>query len=346
MVKITAANRQIWKDFYKTAMAFRDMKPWEWMDDSDIFGVQDPASGEIGYCCVMGAAKEVFALGIYLGEEGFHSYLNILFNADGFEDDMISAGLEQKIIKIEFVNNNEITKDEKEIYKELGLKFRGKNQWVSPRLFLPAYMPRTLTDEQALFSTHVLWQAMEVAEQCKENDEFLYEDEEKIMVRVPEKMNNTLNWKNRWLEEPEEAETEPKQAIDPTIIANLKEKLPVKEAALCFSLGYFPGGILSGEGESHPFFARLALWISYGSGMILGFNTFSPKAYDTEFDDFIFKTFQNIGFIPSQILTNSHYAAESMESIAESLDIDLIMAPDIKEFTDAMEGLKSMMGGM
>jgi len=346
MIKITAANRQIWKDFYKTAMAFRDMKPWEWMDDSDIFGVKDPASGEIGYCCVMGAAKEVFALGIYLGDEGFHSYLNILFNADGFEDDMISAGLEQKIIKIEFVNSNEITKDEKKIYKELDLKFRGKNQWISPRLFLPSYMPRILTDEQALFSTHVLWQAMEVAEQFREDEQVLYENDEQIMVRIPEKRDGALNWANRWLDEPEEVEDAPKQTVDPEVAADLKTKLPVKEAALCFSLGYFPGGILSGEGESHPFFARLALWISYGSGMILGFNTFSPKSYDNEFHDFVFQTFHNIGFIPSQILINSHYAAENMTPVTQALDIDLIMAPDIKEFTDAIEGLKSIMGGL
>ena len=49
---------QEWKSLYKAAIEFKKLAPWSWMYDTDIFGVKDPVSGKIGYCCIMGAIRQ------------------------------------------------------------------------------------------------------------------------------------------------------------------------------------------------------------------------------------------------------------------------------------------------
>ena len=56
-----------WSSLFAAANAFRELGPWEWMNDNQVFGVKDPATGEVAWCAVLGMWGEVFGLAAYLG---------------------------------------------------------------------------------------------------------------------------------------------------------------------------------------------------------------------------------------------------------------------------------------
>jgi len=50
------------KKLYDLAYEFEKLRCWEYMDDTDLFGVMRPSDGLIAYVCILGAAGEVFGL--------------------------------------------------------------------------------------------------------------------------------------------------------------------------------------------------------------------------------------------------------------------------------------------
>ena len=59
------------------AFGFRKTEAWKELNDANIFAVR-LSNGKTVYCSIMGNGGEHHSLGIYIGEEGFSSYLRIL----------------------------------------------------------------------------------------------------------------------------------------------------------------------------------------------------------------------------------------------------------------------------
>jgi hypothetical protein len=53
----------------KLARYIQQQTPWEFMEEKDVFGVQDPDTGDLGFVSVMGALGEYTAIAVYRGVE-------------------------------------------------------------------------------------------------------------------------------------------------------------------------------------------------------------------------------------------------------------------------------------
>jgi hypothetical protein len=166
-MKIPSCPLPVWKNLYDAALAFRDIEPWEWMSDTDVFGVQNPENGEIGYCCVLGELGEVLGLVAYLGTKGLEQHRNI-------QSGKLHAGspefiYSQHCLTAWFGDRNELEQTDLKVVKQLGLKFHGSNAWPQFRTFQPGYYPWHLTESEARYLTMCLEQARHIA-LCLEND--------------------------------------------------------------------------------------------------------------------------------------------------------------------------------
>lgn len=78
MEKVNQPTQAEWRALYEAAVSFKRASCWEWMYDDDIFGVANPETGEVAYCCIMGNAGEHFGIAAYLGAEGLDGVLGLL----------------------------------------------------------------------------------------------------------------------------------------------------------------------------------------------------------------------------------------------------------------------------
>ena len=328
-MKVTTKNRQIWKDLFEAAIAFREQKSWTWLVDRDLFGVKDPNSDMVGYCCVMGRLGEVYALGVYLGKEGYQSYIDLATAYASEELDQMAIMREQLMLKVEFVNNNEVDKVDKAVYKALGLKFRGRHQYVQVREMLPGFLPWYINEEQAVFLTYVLQQALDVTERAKTNPQLMKSADENLLVRVSTKENQNLVWKDTYQEEPDKDFTDEERVLNPFLVKKITS-LKKKAAAICFSYFYIPSPVK--DGKKRPFFSKIALWMVYGSGMIISQEIVRPDAPPEKIDAAFIDLFEQIEIIPTQIIVNTDMAEITAAPIANAFDLELIHAPEEEVF--------------
>ncbi len=160
-----------WKALYEAAAEFRKAAPWEWVKETDVFGVRNPKTGEVGYCCLMGELGEMLAMAVYEGTEGLQGYLKI--RRGQIKPGNPDALYVQKCLMLSFENKKLLQEDDLEIIDELGLAFRGRNAWPVFRSYKPGYFPWFLNRDEVLYMTIALRQAMDVFIRMKHDAELL-----------------------------------------------------------------------------------------------------------------------------------------------------------------------------
>jgi len=186
-----------WRKLYQAAREFYELAPWEWVTDADMFGVQDPETGEIGYLCMLGNAGQVVGLVAYLGREGYDSYLRI--RAADLETFDWELAVAQRCLHLSFQDRDELTTRDLAVIRQLGLRFRGRGTWPVFRSLRPGYQPWYLEAGEARFLALALTQAQEVARRMA--------DDPGLLDRVPPgyclvrvlRDKGADNWKDEWL---------------------------------------------------------------------------------------------------------------------------------------------------
>ena len=155
---------------YQLAFAFRQVKLWKRLYDSELFAVTLPDGG-IGYCCVMGFGGEHLSLALYVGSKGLDSY-RLLQEAGSTEMHPLKsyeAMLSQSCLQCSFESKDFLSPQElssvRSYASEHRISFRGANAFPQFMSFRPATHPWPISDQadvQQLIAA--LEAALEVAE--------------------------------------------------------------------------------------------------------------------------------------------------------------------------------------
>ena len=333
---------QEWKDLYEAAIQFKKMKCWDWMWDSDIFGVQNPVNGEIGYCCIMGGAGEHFALAVYQGSEGLNGYLALQSGIKLSLQGILSL---QKLLMASFEDREFLQKEDFQLIKKFNLKFSGPNSWPLFRSYQPGFHPWYLTGEEARYLTLCLWQAIDVSLRFKDDPKKITSPMgNRYLVRVSKKGKTGLSWRDMWMEplplQKGEIIVEP---VDEVRLEKIKRRIPNRQGV--WEVDYFYYSEPIREKEERPFYPYITLWVDQHSGFILSYDLAEPAKCMSEFQRNFFKLAEKRKILPREILVKREETLKLLEPITSELGINLKMVKKLKMLEEAQESMRNFNTG-
>jgi len=334
-----------WQKLYQAAIRVKEIAFWEWMTETDIFGVQNPETEQLGFVSVMGMLGEHLALSVYLGAEGLYSFWGFQQLVDTVPPEVIPEVMLGLLhLQASFEDRNELTNQDRGIIKELGLKFRGRQAWPMFRSYRPGFLPWYLEAWEVRFLTHALEQAVEVGLRFEEDSAMLdTANDDSYLVRTPQEEEGSLMWVDRIVTV---APPEPKPISIVMDVDTFEEVKRLPRGQHLLEIDCFTMPTRIEEKGTRPYFPYILLVIDGNSGLILGSEMLRPEPSLEEMWGSVPMTlvsqFARVGIVPSQISVRSPMLVQLLQPLVEELGFELKATSELPNLDQARESLLQM----
>lgn len=326
-----------WRRLYKAAIEFKELRPWEWTADDDLFSIKNPSNNEIGYCCVVGKIGLCFGLIVYLGTKGLASYLEM---QQGLIDEKdMDAQLSNRCLATTFESRRYLSNKDVAVIEELGLAFKGKNAWPLFRSYYPGYHPWYLTDEEAKFMHICLEQAREVVLRFKEDPSILTPIKGNLVfARVPEKEGNKIIWKDEWLEPvPYREVVTIRKDMDRERLRKIEKT--ARRTDMIWESDFFYAPARIGEKHERPYYPIVILWTDRDSYFILNTHITAQDNYINELPEQFLIAIERNKIIPAEIWVKKSELHSYIEPLAQCFGIKLRIKKKLKSIDEARKSM-------
>lgn len=259
---------------YESTRTIRNLEPWSYLSETDIFGIRIPGSDRTYFISVMGANGEYTSLAAYQGYTGLFSFYEM---HTVIIPRPMEAILKTPHTMISFTDRGNLDKEDLQAIKQAGTGFRGKGRWPKLETVVPGYVPAFPEGENLDDLPVLLEQVIEVLRKGIKDPESLYmpgENEDQMLIRTPAGTQGTPKWQDRY-EAPD-----PKQAavhFNITYDTNTCEqvsKMKVGEFVLQADLVLLPNPVM--DKGPRGYFPFLLLLVDKETGTIPGMPMLTP----------------------------------------------------------------------
>lgn len=329
-----------WRRLYDAMNGVKTLTPWTWMKETDIFGIQDPHTGDLGFVSVMGMLGEHYAIALYTSPAALYEFWDL---QEAGPSDFPGKILEIPQLQASLTSRQDLQKQDYDIIKQLGLRFRGKAAWPCFRSHQPGCLPWFIDNDEARLLTWALEQTLDVAPRVKENPALLTPtDEESYLMRIPVQTPDSLVWRDQVTPipppEPEDIPIE----LEEQFLESLTH-LPKAKQDLEADVFMFPSPVREEETSPRPFFPYVVLIVSSQNGMVLGTDMLAPLPSLNDMRGSvpakILATFKKLGFLPERILVSSDMLFTLLEPVTRELNIKLRRTRKLKNLEQAKQSM-------
>ena len=345
-----APTNEEWRKLYDVTAQVKALAPWEFMEEWQLFGVQNPEDGALGFVSIMGLLGEHLAVSVYLGAEGLAGF-GRLHNPAGRTPFSIvpDALLEVPQIMASFEDRDQLQKADRDLIKKLGYKFRGSQAWPLFQQYGGGLFPWYIDAYQARFLTVALEQVLDVAPRFDEDENLLLDHpDDHYLVRVLNTDGETPQWEDRVLNVPPAPQPEISVYLEIALLDELNKLGRVRNPIEidCF---LFPAPIQDGR-DTRPYFSYMLLMVEGSSGMILESELLKPEPdVLTLWGDVPQKVAERLaalGVVPLEIRAGSERLKTVLQPLAKELNIKIRPLKARSMLEDAKAMLMSVGGLM
>jgi tetratricopeptide (TPR) repeat protein len=338
--EFTEPSREDWAALYQAAIAFRDLAPWRWASDLDVFAVENPSDGQMGCCTVMGGGGMEFGLALMVGDEGLAVYRRL--EAGELEPESFETVAMLRSLSVTFADRDYLGKPDLATIRSLKLRFRGRNAWPLFRSQRPGWLPWFLNQEEARFLTVALEQAHDVLPRVRDDELDLVNqaDEELVLTRYFRDGRWQEEWRNLAAREPELAVPQPS---DPARLQELSQK--AKRPSGNWELGWFPVPAPIPAPSGRPYFPHFVMTVDRKSGAVLGFDMLGPSPEAAARQEAVIRVLERAPRLPRQLRVATNENRRILEPVAEPLGISVRVGP-LPALEEAKDSLMDTLLGL
>ena len=181
----------IWKKLYDVANQWKISKPWQKVWSNDWIKIDLPDDNY--YCSIMGKMGDCIGLSIYRGNDGLKDLESLLI--EQVDSSVTNYIMHDQTCLVFYLGDRvEVPKQQKEIIKELGLRYRGNGNWPYFLSYKKRFIPNHINDSQARILVQVMQQLLEITD--------LYDKKEIDVKFDKDEMINAYQKGNQWYYEP------------------------------------------------------------------------------------------------------------------------------------------------
>ena len=333
-MKIIEAQQGEWSRLFEVTLRIRQLAPWEWMNETDIFGVQHPETGEICFVSVMGALGEHIAVSLYLGASALAKFMYLQEVPPEVFQEYPEILLEIPQLQASFEDRGVLDDWDRQLIRNLSLKFRGRKAWPRFQSFRPGFIPWRLEPEEVRFLTLSLEQLEEVSPRLRADRSLLQRDDAGgFFIRACRTTDGrTGEWEDRYVQIPPPEFPPVPLTWDPNDLKRLK-RATSRGDIIELDFFQFPGSI--GKKGQRPAAAYVLLAVHSQSNMILGAEFIQVK--DTlenmwgQLPGIFLLQLANAEMRPKEIRVQSHLLLNVLPPAFDSLGTKIVLKPSLKK---------------
>jgi len=176
-------HAEAWKGLFEAAFRIKEMAPWEWMVETDLFGIRD--GGETCYVSVMGYLGEHLGIAVYRGDAALGRFLEMRDIPEETILEYPELLLQIPQLQLSFENREDLQEWDRRLVRTMGYRVRGGQAWPLFQSYRPGFMPWRLEPDEIPVLTRALEQLEDVAPRARAGVLLLdIEEREDLLVRA------------------------------------------------------------------------------------------------------------------------------------------------------------------